>query len=279
MDGLSGGPFGVHLTVYLWMYVGVRWAIQFLHVGNVCCCRFAGYRRRRFRESGDGFCCGGTGVSAPWPVESMFPVVSRQVLWGAVTGPFLILFFIRGTTCNRARKSFFAEKDPEDPLTEYLNNVDSDWFSQAAEHISMTVVIAAFVVIDRPAAVSAGDRRQELRRLSEINSIRLKSVDAPRGLIYDTHGRLMVDNRPSYDLSIIVKDAKPLERTIGKAVRIHRHRRKPAVGSPGKSQGHPGLQAGFARAGHRPRCPGSHRGQPLGSARYLVVSRPGEIIF
>ena len=35
MDGISGGVFGVHLTAYLWMYVGVRWATQFLQVGNV----------------------------------------------------------------------------------------------------------------------------------------------------------------------------------------------------------------------------------------------------
>ena len=28
MDGISGGVFGVYLTVYLWLYVGVRWAIQ-----------------------------------------------------------------------------------------------------------------------------------------------------------------------------------------------------------------------------------------------------------
>ena len=35
MDGISGCVFGVHLTVYLWTFFGVRWAIQFLHVGNV----------------------------------------------------------------------------------------------------------------------------------------------------------------------------------------------------------------------------------------------------
>lgn len=53
-------------------------------------------------------------------------------------------------------------------------------------------------------------------RLSENNSIRLESIDAPRGLIFDTHGELLVDNRPSFDLAVIPRDAKPLEQTLEK---------------------------------------------------------------
>lgn len=100
-------------------------------------------------------------------------------------------------------------------MTEYLNNVDSDWFSQRLR-IFLSIVFAVFMVIVARLLFLQVIEGAELRRLSEINSIRLKSVDAPRGLIYDTHGRLLVDNRPSYNLSIIVKDAKPLEHTIGK---------------------------------------------------------------
>ncbi len=33
-DGLSGGPFGVYTTVYLWLYAVVVWLIGFLHVKN-----------------------------------------------------------------------------------------------------------------------------------------------------------------------------------------------------------------------------------------------------
>ncbi len=54
------------------------------------------------------------------------------------------------------------------------------------------------------------------RRQSESNSIRLQSIDPPRGLIFDRKGALIVDNRPSFDLSVIPRDAKPLEETIGK---------------------------------------------------------------
>lgn len=112
MDGISGGVFGVHLTAYLWMYVGVRWAIQFLQAGNVILLPLLVTASIVFESLVVAFSAVVL-ASAPWPVESMFPVVSGQVLWGAVTGPFLMLFFIRGQkVVNRASKSFYAEKGP-----------------------------------------------------------------------------------------------------------------------------------------------------------------------
>ena len=60
---------------------------------------------------------------------------------------------------------------------------------------------------------------EELRRLSENNCIRLHSIDPSRGLIYDRNGRLLVDNRPAFDLSVVLKDARPVDLTIGKLAR------------------------------------------------------------
>jgi len=112
MDGISGGVFGVYLTAYLWMYVGVRQAIQFLQVGNVILLPLLVTAGVVFESLVVAFSAVVL-ASAPWPVESMFPVVSGQVLWGAVTGPFLMLFFIRGQKAvDRARKSFYSEKGP-----------------------------------------------------------------------------------------------------------------------------------------------------------------------
>ncbi len=56
----------------------------------------------------------------------------------------------------------------------------------------------------------------EYRRLSDNNCIRLQSVPAPRGLIYDRNGVLLVDNIPSFDLKIIPQDANPIDETIEK---------------------------------------------------------------
>ncbi|GBC64074.1 penicillin-binding protein 2 [Desulfonema ishimotonii] len=57
---------------------------------------------------------------------------------------------------------------------------------------------------------------EEYRRLSENNCIRLQSIKAPRGLIFDAKQRLLVDNRPAFNLTIVPKDARPVEKTIGR---------------------------------------------------------------
>jgi hypothetical protein len=111
MDGISGGVFGVHLTAYLWMYMGVRWAIQFLHVGNIILLPLLVSAGVAFESLVVAFSAIVL-ASAAWPAESLFSVVSGQVLWGAVTGPFLMLLFIRGQKAvARMRRSFGVEKD------------------------------------------------------------------------------------------------------------------------------------------------------------------------
>ncbi len=110
MDGISGAVFGVHLTTYIWMYVGVRWAIQFLQVGNVILLPLLVTAGVVFESLVVAFSAVVL-TAAPWPVESMFPVVSGQVWWGAVTGPCLMLIFIRGhRVVDRASRSFHAGK-------------------------------------------------------------------------------------------------------------------------------------------------------------------------
>ncbi len=111
MDGVSGGVFGVHLSAYLWLYVGVRWAIQFLHVGNVILLPLLVTLGVTFKSVVVAFSAVVL-ASAPWPVESVFSVVSVQILWGAATGPFLMIGFIRGErVVDRASRSFFVDND------------------------------------------------------------------------------------------------------------------------------------------------------------------------
>ncbi|HSO19320.1 MAG TPA: hypothetical protein VLT88_07685, partial [Desulfosarcina sp.] len=95
MDGISGGVFGVHLSVYLWLYAGVRWAIQFLHAGNAILLPVLVAAGVAFASLVTAFSAVVLAAEA-WPVEAVFPVVSAQVLWGALTGPFLLLLFVRG---------------------------------------------------------------------------------------------------------------------------------------------------------------------------------------
>jgi penicillin-binding protein 2 len=46
-----------------------------------------------------------------------------------------------------------------------------------------------------------------LRTLSENNRVRLKRVNATRGLIFDRNGKVLVENRPSFDVVMVPEDA------------------------------------------------------------------------
>lgn len=81
--------------------------------------------------------------------------------------------------------------------------------------VMVCVSVAALVLILRLIYLQIV-KGQEYRRLSLNNSIRLQSIDAPRGLIFDRHGNLLVDNRPSFDLYISLKDARPVKQTLAR---------------------------------------------------------------
>lgn len=90
MDNLSGSPFGLYLTYYLWLFIGVRFIIKFLRVSNkfflsvvvvvavlveniLMIATFA-----FFRPAGQ------------LPVDA-FLVVTQQFLWALATGPLFLL--------------------------------------------------------------------------------------------------------------------------------------------------------------------------------------------
>ncbi len=111
MDGLSGGTFGLYISIYLWLFVMVRWLMRFLHAGNMYLTPFV--------------------VSAAVAAESIFlPIfaaifspdmalpttgaktILTQILWGSVTGPFILFFF--GWMQKRVdflKHEVFTEKD------------------------------------------------------------------------------------------------------------------------------------------------------------------------
>jgi len=103
-------------------------------------------------------------------------------------------------------------------LAQYLKTVDSNWYKQRLNN-AIICILLAFVLLFARVFYLQIIEGEEYRRLSENNSIRLRSIDPPRGLIFDRNGELLVDNRPSFDLSIILKDAGPTEQTIEKLSR------------------------------------------------------------
>lgn len=98
---------------------------------------------------------------------------------------------------------------------EFLKSIDSEWYKQRLTGVILLLLLAFIILFSRLFYLQVVKGR-EFRRLSENNSIRLQIIDAPRGQIFDRNGILLVDNRPSFDLSIILNDAKPLESVLQK---------------------------------------------------------------
>jgi penicillin-binding protein 2 len=100
-------------------------------------------------------------------------------------------------------------------MDKYLKTADSEWYKQRINGVIICVLSAFIVLFIRLIylQVVMGD---EFRRLSLNNSIRLQSIDPPRGRLYDRNSNLLVDNRPSFDVNVTLKDAGPLHQTLEK---------------------------------------------------------------
>jgi len=100
-------------------------------------------------------------------------------------------------------------------MDKYLKTADTEWYKQRIAGV-IICVLAAFVVIFIRLIYLQVIRGEEFRRLSLNNSIRLQSIDPPRGRLYDRNSQLLVDNRPSFDVRITLKDAEPVVSTLAK---------------------------------------------------------------
>lgn len=103
-------------------------------------------------------------------------------------------------------------------MASYYKTVDYEWYKQRLNGAIVCVLVAFAILVARLFYLQVIEG-EEYRRLSENNCIRLQSLDPPRGLIFDHENELLVDNRPSFDLNIILKDAKPVDQTIEKLAR------------------------------------------------------------
>lgn len=100
-------------------------------------------------------------------------------------------------------------------MSKFIRSTDSEWFRHRLSGV-MYFVTAAFVVIFLRLFYLQVIEGEEFRRLSENNCIRLQRIEYPRGLVFDRNGILLVDNRPSFNLSIVLNDARPVKSTMEK---------------------------------------------------------------
>ncbi len=103
-------------------------------------------------------------------------------------------------------------------MADYLKGVDIEWFRHRLS-LGVLVVIAAFVMIGARLFYLQVIEGETYRSLSDNNSIRLQTVEPPRGLIFDSREELLADNRPSFDVTLIPKDARPVPETLDKLSR------------------------------------------------------------
>ncbi len=92
MEAISGGTFGLYLTTYLWLFIGVRWIITFLHVGNNPLLPFivvAGVLMENLIIVGSNV------IFDPGLrfTSEMSITIGVQVFWAIFTGPMFLLFF------------------------------------------------------------------------------------------------------------------------------------------------------------------------------------------
>ncbi|MBW1778546.1 MAG: penicillin-binding protein 2, partial [Deltaproteobacteria bacterium] len=98
-------------------------------------------------------------------------------------------------------------------MADYLKGIDSEWFRHRLS-LAVLVALVAFVVITGRLFHLQIVEGETYRMLSETNSIRLQTVEPQRGLIFDRNGELLVDNRPSFDVTVIPRDARPVPVTL-----------------------------------------------------------------
>ena len=88
-DGLSGTPFGLHTTSYLWLFMMLQVAVQVLHVHSRALVYVAILVGTLLENLVAFFCLavgGGTAI-----MELGVFHAGRQLVWAALLGPFLYL--------------------------------------------------------------------------------------------------------------------------------------------------------------------------------------------
>ncbi len=98
-------------------------------------------------------------------------------------------------------------------MSGFIKAGDNEWVKQRIVGFSILALMAFLVLLARLVYLQAV-MGEDYQRLSVNNSIRLQIIDPPRGLILDRDGVKLAENRPSFDVSFIPKDAGDPRRVV-----------------------------------------------------------------
>src|SRR6478752_5868347 len=80
--------------------------------------------------------------------------------------------------------------------------------------VLQSVIAASFVILGVSFWVLQVVQHDKFAEMAENNHQRTLALRAPRGLVFDRDGRVLVENRSSYSVSIVREHTKNLDRTI-----------------------------------------------------------------
>lgn len=90
MDGLCGGPMGLYLSIYIWLYVCMRNISQFVHTGSFVLLTFAVAIGVIFEIAILLLYMAFLATNASIPEDTVQTVV-MQFLWALFTGPLILV--------------------------------------------------------------------------------------------------------------------------------------------------------------------------------------------
>lgn len=123
----------------------------------------------------------------------------------------------------------------------YLKSVDSDWYRQRLSG-TLILVLAAFLILLARLYYLQVAKGVDYRRLSQNNWVRIQRIPPARGLIFDHNGALMVDNRPSFSVSIVVEDAKKPTEVVKKLAMLLNEKAQPLLAELQDAKGWPSFR-------------------------------------
>lgn len=101
----------------------------------------------------------------------------------------------------------------ENDIYKCFHAVDTYWYRRRLLGVMVAVLVAFSIIGARLfyLQVILGDHYYNL---SKNNCVRMQRISPVRGHIFDRSGKVLAENRPSFDLTVIPSDAKPLDVTI-----------------------------------------------------------------
>ncbi len=90
MEGLSGGPFGIYMTTYYWLFAVLKWLISLFNVQSRFLIPFVVAAGVAFENTVVVFVMS-LGGSEPATLANVINNMIIQVLWALPTGPIILL--------------------------------------------------------------------------------------------------------------------------------------------------------------------------------------------